>query len=104
MTDPAHAFPIFNENVSETETIDGEKFATEFSNFCNDMRRDPKGVALDNLMREHRTIQQSMMRFCMAFIARMADQRSDLRNEASVELAKQIMERTDYEKRALPTI
>ena len=44
------------------------------------------------------------MRFCLAFIARMAEQRSDLRNEASVELANQIMDRTDYEARALPKI
>ena len=105
--DPANAFPIgksddYTVNASERET--GEAFAKAFSNFCNDMRRTPKGIALDKLMREHRSLQQGMMRFCMAFIARMADQSHDLRNEASVQLANEIMERTEYASRALPNI
>lgn len=105
--DPANAFPIGKSEdytVSKTEREDGEAFAAEFSNFCNTMSGLPQGIALDLLMRDHRTIQQNMMRFCMAFIARMADQSYDLRNEASVELAKEIMERTDYASRALPKV
>lgn len=103
--DPAHAFT--DVDIQELPFVireDGERFAEEFSNFCNDMRKGPKSVALEKMMREHRTIQQNMMRFCLAFIAKMADQNHDFRNEASVKLAKEIMERTEYESRALPYI
>jgi hypothetical protein len=100
--DPA-AIVIDTENrLSEKER--GEAFARVFSDFANEMSDAPKSAALDLLMREHRTIQQSMMKFCMGFIHRMSEQRSDLRNQASVELAKQIMDRTDYEARSLPLI
>ena len=88
----------------QNQADEGEAFAGVFSSFCNDMRNKPKEAAIDKMMRDHRTIQQKMMGFCMAFIERMAEQESDLRNEASVRLAKQIMERTDYEARALPFI
>lgn len=104
MSDPAHAFDRTIDRVSDLEQKDGEAFANAFSQFCNDMRSGPKAVALDRMMRDHRTIQQNMMRFVMAFIAKMSEQNSDLRNEASVALAKQIMERTDYEARSLPMI
>ena len=103
--DPANAFPINNDGDASTEDMkEAQAFAAEFSNFCNTMSGLPQGIALDLLMREHRTIQQNMMRFCMAFIARLADERHDLRNEASVQLANQIMERTDYASRALPKV
>ncbi len=102
--DPAHAFGRDTDKVSADQTKSGEEFAQLFSTFCNVMNNGPKTVAIDKMIRDHRTIQQNMMRFCLAFIARMAEQRSDLRNEASVELAKQIMDRTDYQARALPKI
>jgi len=102
--DPAHAFGRDTDKVSTDDTKIGETFADQFSSFCNSMGNGPKTVAIDKMIRDHRSIQQNMMRFCLAFIARMAEQSSDLRNEASVELAKQIMDRTDYEARALPKI
>jgi len=100
--DPANAFN--GKNASTNDTKAGEEFANAFSNFCNVMAQAPKAVAIDKMLRDHRSIQQNMMRFCMAFIARMADQSSDLRNEASVKLANEIMENTEYASRALPRI
>lgn len=91
--------------MSEQKTPEevGEDFAEVFSRFCNDSRRDPKKAAIAKMLREHRTIQQNMMRFCMQFIEGMANNGHDGRNEASVELAKAIME-LDSRKRALPYI
>lgn len=93
------AFRIFLDDPSS----DGEKFAEEFAKFCNDMRREPKTHAVDKMLRDHRTIQQNMMRFFMQFVEGMANNSHDGRNEASVELAKAIME-IDPRKRALPYI
>jgi hypothetical protein len=81
----------------------GEDFASTFSDFCNSMSREPKKFAVAKMLREHRTIQQNMMRFCMQFIEGMAANGHDGRNEASVELAKAIME-IESRKRALPYI
>ena len=90
-------------NEPKTPEEVGEEFAELFSNFCNDSRRDPKKAAIAKMLREHRTIQQNMMRFCMLFIEGMATNGHDGRNEASVELAKAIME-IESRKRALPYI
>lgn len=81
----------------------GEQFARDFSNFVNDMRDGPKAAAVEAMLRDHRTLQQGMMRFFMQFVEGMADQRSDLRNEASVKLAKAIMD-LPIEVRSLPYI
>jgi hypothetical protein len=43
------------------------------------------------LANNHRTLQQNTMKFFMEFVAKMSQNRTDLRNEASVNLAKQIM-------------
>ena len=81
----------------------GENFAAEFSNFVNSYSRKPKEVAVSKMIRDHRTCQQGMMRFFMQFVEAMATNGHDLRNEASVELAKAIME-IDSRKRILPNI
>lgn len=90
--------------MSQTSEEQGIAFAEQFSAFVNNMNSDPRRVAIAKLMREHRTIQQNMMRFCMSFIENMAQQQPDLRNEASVALAKKIMQTTDSQDRALPFI
>lgn len=88
---------------SKTPQEIGEDFADVFSNFCNSMSREPKTHAVAKMLRDHRSIQQNMMRFFMEFVEGMAKNGSDGRNEASVELAKAIME-IDARKRALPRI
>jgi hypothetical protein len=51
----------------------------------------------------HRTNQQSIMRFCIAYIKAMADNRSDPRNQASVDLARTLVAVPEIEH-ALPYI
>jgi len=47
---------------------------------------------IDELAHEHRTIQQNMMRFCVKYIKRIAQETYyDDRNAASVELAKALL-------------
>ena len=54
------------------------------------------------LVKEHRTNQQTMMRFCVSFIETMAKNDTDARNEASVNFAKQVVEKID--NRIMPYI
>lgn len=81
----------------------GEDFASLFGDFCNTYNRKPQKIAVAKMLKDHRTNQQNMMRFCMMFIEEMAKQDSDGRNEASVELAKEIMN-LDSRKLALPYV
>ncbi len=85
----------------KTDQEIGEEFADEFSEFCNRMNREPTKHAIAKLLRDHRSIQQNVMRFCVQFIEGMAINGYDLRNEASVTLAKEIMK---IDCRALPYI
>lgn len=92
-------------DISPKEQKDGEEFARTFSNFVNDMRRGPKKVALEKMMREHRTLQQNMMRFFLMFVEMMAEQQMfDMRNEASVKLAKSILANVPEQDRQLPYV
>lgn len=71
----------------------GREFANAFSKFVNNFNREDKQFAVEAMLRDHPTLQQSMMRFFMQFVAGMAGQaRVDGRNEASVKLAKRIVE------------
>lgn len=83
--------------------LSGEEFAKVFSEFSNNMNDSAKKEAIEKMMRDHRTLQQNMMRFCMEFIEAMSNQQYDLRNEASVKLAKEIME-IDSVDRILPKV
>jgi len=87
----------------------GKLFAKQFSDFVNSFSNDDiQFVAVDQMTREHRTIQQNMMKFFMKFVDEMAKQadegRYDLRNEASVKLAQHIRDNTPPEVKALPYI
>ena len=82
---------------------DGEAFADQFSRFVNNTDREPKKVAIAKMLRDHPTLQQGMMRFFLMFVEGMADNLYDLRNEASVELAKAIL-KIDDRTRILPRI
>jgi hypothetical protein len=55
------------------------------------------------LSREHRTIQQSYTRMCVAWLEELAGQKNfDMRNEASVNLGKEFVEKV--KERGLPYI
>jgi hypothetical protein len=81
----------------------GEKFAEEFSKFLNRFGNRHTKPAIAKMLRDHRSIQQATMRFFMEFVEGMAESGSDLRNQASVDLAKEIM-KIDSKKRVLPFI
>jgi hypothetical protein len=85
----------------------GREFAREFADFVNTMGDGREEHAIKKMLREHRTLQQSMMRFCMKFIEGVAAHKCyDPRNVASVMLAREIV--THLENRdefgTLPTI
>jgi hypothetical protein len=86
------------------EEARGKEFAKAFSDFVNIMSNDQaEQHAIDAMLREHRTLQQSMMGFIMKFIEQMSKQNHDLRNEASVKLAQRIMD-IPVEDRILPFV
>jgi dGTP triphosphohydrolase len=82
----------------------GFEFADLFSQLVNSSSRKTRDAAIGKMLRDHRTLQQGMMRFVMDYIEGMAEkQHFDLRNEASVKLAKAIME-LPSDIRSLPLI
>jgi len=105
-TDPAHAYHIrLNEKTTAHEKKQGEAFAREFCHSCTSLTNQAMVAALTQMMKEHPTEQQNMMRFCVAFIAEMSLQSSaDERKRASVDLAEEFMKYTSYHCRALPKI
>ena len=104
---PAHAFPINNvpHNAYALKAQkDAEEMANRLSAMANVNNTIMQGMVIDRLMRDHRTLQQSMTRFCFFYIARMADQDFDLRNQAAVRLCQNIMCATTPENHNLPLI
>ena len=88
-----------------TDLTRGKQFADTFSKFVNVMAASQDVTeAVQTMAYDHRHLQQGMMSFFMKFVEEMAkNERYDGRNEASVELAKSIME-LDESVRALPYI
>ena len=87
--------------------VEPKQFIDSFSKFVNNMNDEPKHEAIELMTREHRTLQQSMTRFSICWLERLAryqDVEFDLRNEASVRLAKEFVENIPLEERALPFI
>lgn len=84
------------ENATFAEWGDKDDFeARTISRFVNDCGFPDDEIA-EYMATEHRTIQQSFMRLCMKFIKKMSEQEYwDGRNEASVKMAKKIMEALD---------
>jgi hypothetical protein len=80
---------------------EGRDFADYFSRFVNNMNREPKPHAIKAMLRDHPTLQQGMMRFFLQFVDGLGKQDGDLRNEASRNLAKEIIK---IENRYLPFI
>lgn len=82
--------------------MDAKEFAEIFSRFINNFSVDIDGV-VEKLSRDHRTLQQGITRFCVAWLEKMAEHhesgRYDLRNEASVKLGKEFVDNVSYESR-----
>lgn len=82
-----------------------EELANQIENAMSGFVRTDKAdaVAEQLVNNAHRTNQQSIMRFCIAYIKAMADNRSDPRNQASVDLARTLAAVPEIEH-ALPYI
>jgi hypothetical protein len=81
------------------------EFSAQFSQFVNSSGCKTMLEQARASVRDHLTLVQSKMRFCMLYIEEVARAPyTDLRNEASVKLAKKIMAATDECDRALPLI
>lgn len=62
---------------------------------------------IEAMAREHRTLQQSFTRICLMWLwhlSQLPEGHYDLRNEASVKIAKKLMEGQDKYVSCLPTI
>jgi hypothetical protein len=81
------------------------EMAEAISNYLNNFSKQPADELVEQLLRQHRTLQQCFSRFCLRWFERVAETPHgfDLRNEASVGLAKEIL-KIDLRKRALPFI
>ena len=74
-----------------------EKCARAIGEMANSFSFNPKKVAEEIARTEHRTIQQSITRFCIEWLKVCAsdDYGYDGRNEASHEVAKQLLDDKD---------
>ena len=57
------------------------------------------GELAEECLRDHPTLQQNIMRFCIAYIEGMAEKRTDPRNERAGAFAKAVVERTTPDER-----
>jgi len=82
--------------------MDTETFARTFSNFVNRLNLDIPAL-IEVLSFEHRTLQQGITRFAVAWLEKMAEAHDngdyDMRNEASVKVGKEFVENVSYEAR-----
>lgn len=81
------------ESITIADWSEKDKYNENFvSDMVNDFGFNYKGVA-KAMANDHCTLQQSFMRLCFEFIRQMSEKKYfDGRNEASVKLAKQIVE------------
>lgn len=73
---------------------EAEALANGILDFVNAFGFDADTFA-ETICRGHKTLQQSTMRLFITTIRKMAEVRPDKRNEATVELAKEIVEIAD---------
>ena len=84
-------------------TMTGKELADTISRFVNPVIHDTEGFT-KTVLKEHPTLQQSVMRLCFDLIRAMANQNNvDPRNERSVSACKKIIKMCDDEM-GLPLI
>ena len=91
--------------MSEFKQLNGKDLAEIISFSLNSYGFDSKAF-VETMLREHRTIQQSFMREIIVPYLKALSETTyyDVRNEASMNLAKAIMQRTTEDERCLPFI
>ena len=80
----------------------GKEVARAVSDLVNSFGREERKAFIDELANDHRSLQQAFTRLCADWFRKMAEQSHDLRNEASVKLAKELKPILD--KHPLPYI
>jgi hypothetical protein len=91
------------------EQQEAQRIARDLTSFLNVMCGDERriGLIVSELAREHRTLQQKVTGVAVGWLVHLAElpeDRYDLRNEASVKLARKLLDGTDKYDRGLPTI
>lgn len=83
-----------------------KEFAGKITDYLNTFQDRKKIQELvDELAKEHPTLQQSFTKLCVAWLKKLTEFRYyDGRNKASVELAKKIFERLEEKDFYLPMI
>lgn len=66
-----------------------EKLSRTSNNMTFDHKQFAQQLA-DNFRREHRTLQQGMIKVLAEFISEVAEQHTDMRNEAAVNWCKEV--------------
>lgn len=93
----------------DDEEQEAQRIARDLTKFLNVMGNDEQRIALivSELGREHRTLQQKVTALAVGWLEHLAELpegRYDLRNEASVKLARKLLAGTDKYDRGLPLI
>lgn len=95
-------------NVCDLRPVDeAHEVAHALSHFVNGLGNRVEDV-VKHLSDDHRTLQQGITKFCVAWLEQCARQHKerdfDLRNEASAELGRKFVDRTTPQERAMPFI
>ena len=90
------------------EAKGAEGFVKTFSDFVNTRAATEFGHAVELMSREHRTLQQQMTQVCLLWLKHLTSLEEhngyDLRNEASVKLAKRLLSEVEDYELQLPLI
>ena len=73
---------------------EGQEVARAVSKLLNNYNSTERKVFIDEMSRDHRSLQQSFTRLCVDWLRNLAEReegRFDLRNEASVKLAREVL-------------
>jgi hypothetical protein len=87
--------------MNESQNKEIENAVEVLSRLVNNMSFDydeAAKVAASKFIREHRTLQQSMVRLMAAFIKAVAEANpgSDMRNESAIKWVKEVAEKDSY--------
>ena len=77
--------------IEKTGEQRGQEAARMVSNMLNSYSSDGERAFVAQMANDHRSLQQAFTRLCVAWLRTIADARYDLRNEASVKLAKEVL-------------
>ena len=93
--------------MKKAEKDAAKELAAAMSRYVNGMGNSVEDV-VKHLSNEHRTLQQSITKLCVAWLEECAKKQKagdfDLRNQASVELGQKFVERLKNEERWMPFI